>query len=172
MKLLSPKHFLLLFLSISTILSCSKDEDPLLNAQVVGSWKLTELRSPIAFDINGDNIANANLLEELSCSNNEELSCDALGNVQSVYTYNYSHRIARVSANLYKHEVECGEELLAWATDYISEDQDIYFLERKSYIKGNQLFTRYESSIDIYNADYSQIIDSIDLTMVYTKIAE
>ena len=172
MKLLCPKHFLIYLSCFLLFCSCEKEEMVIQYSEVVGKWKLTELRSPIAFDINNDGISSFNILSELNCTNDEVLNFDALGGVQSVYTFNYSHKIAETSAGTYMHEVECGNELLAWATDYLNEGSDVYFLERKSEIKGNQLFTKYENSIDIYNSDFSEIVESLEVIMVYTKIQD
>lgn len=168
MKLLSPNYFLLI-LGILFLNSCEKDNETIVDAELIGQWKLTELRTPVAFDINQDGIANTNLLLELDCKNEELLSFDALGGVQSVYTYNYDLKTAQTSDG-YIHQVDCGEELLAWATDYVSEDGGIYFLERVSRVKGNKLYTTYENSLDIHSSDFSEVIESLEVTRVYTKV--
>jgi len=64
MKILKIKLLIIVLITVSTLLSCSKDENNL-PSQLVGEYELIEYKSEIELDLNADGIKSDDILGEL-----------------------------------------------------------------------------------------------------------
>jgi hypothetical protein len=141
-------------------------------ASVEGEWKLTGYNSVTGFDINDDGVKSVNLLEEIECTNNETLIFDSNGVMSSNNTFNPKIDIALKdgSKSEYVFNVECDlEGVIGFATGYSQNGDIITYKNHSASIIENQIFIVFENAIEIYNADYTEVIETQDLTLVYTK---
>ncbi len=167
-KFISILYFIFVFAFLS---SCSKD-DINSDSSVVGSWQLTTWSVFIPIDLNNDAIASNNLLNEATCNNNETLIFESNGTVSSNSTYNPQVNISLVNGTTdnYSFDVDCDTEgTIGIAGIYTQNNNSITLFNTTAVISGNQLTVVYENAIDIYNEGFTEIVDTKDLTMVYTK---
>ncbi|MEJ2112847.1 MAG: hypothetical protein P8X62_03775 [Flavobacteriaceae bacterium] len=167
MKNLAPK--LIILIAILFLTSCTA-EDIDDNINVIGAWKLTTWTIDVPVDLNNDTIFSMNLLDEVSCDNNEILIFDTKGIVSSNHTFNPNIDIALISNEKYIFNVECGVGTIGFATSYAQIDYNtVQFNSIESTINGNKLSTVYKNAIKIYNEDFSEVVEIKDLTLIYTK---
>ncbi|OUS01925.1 hypothetical protein A9Q86_04550 [Flavobacteriales bacterium 33_180_T64] len=150
--------------------SCSSDDIDV-NSSIIGSWKLTNYNIGVSVDIDKDDIENLNLLNELNCSNNEILIFESNGTVSSNDTFNPNIDISKSNLNGdYVFYVECAEGVIGFATLYNTlNDDTVEFNDKPSAIIGNTLTRVFENVIEVYNEDFSEIIETKHLTLIYTK---
>jgi hypothetical protein len=142
------------------------------DSSVVGSWQLTTWSVFIPIDLNNDAITNNNLLNEATCDNNETLIFESNGTVSSNSTYNPQVYISLVNGTTdnYSFDVDCDTEgAIGLAGTYTQNNNSITLFNTTAVINGNQLTVVYENAIDIYNEGFTEIMDTKDLTLVYTK---
>jgi len=153
--------------------SCSSDDmDDANNAFVVGTWQLTAWNIEGGFDINNDGVINTNLLNEIDCSRNENLLFENNGVVSLNTTFNPEINIIllNVETEEYNFDIVCDTEgVISLATEYTVKDSNITIGETEATIQGNQINLVFEDRIKIYNEDKTEIIETKDLTLVYTK---
>lgn len=162
--------FLSFFIALS-VQSCSKDNEDQFTNDLIGSWKLTAWNVEDGFDINKDGVADTNLLNEIDCPNEEVLVFDNNGIVSSDNTFNPTLKIALTSTieSRYSFNVECSEGIVGFSTNYSQNNGSVIIQERVASLDNNQLTRVFVGAIKIYNEDYTQVISTRDLTMVYTK---
>jgi hypothetical protein len=168
---------LLLNLSYAILLvcftSCSTDDTQDSNdSPIVGVWELTAWNVEEAFDFNNDGTANTNLLNEINCSRNETLFFENNGVVSLNTTFNPDLNISLLNneTNTYNFDVTCDTEgVVSLATEYTIENSMITIGESVAEIEGGQMFLVFEDRIKIYNEDFTEVFDTKDLTLVYSK---
>jgi hypothetical protein len=171
-KFFSIISFILVF-AFST--SCFKDQDDLNalnNFSVVGTWELTNWTLQIPIDLNDDAISSINLLDEALCNNNETLTFDTDGIVASNMSYNPQVTISLTNGTTdnYIFDVECDMDGSIGAFGSYTQNNDfITLFETTATLNGNQLTVVYEDAIDIFNEDLNEVVETKDLTLVYTK---
>jgi len=168
---------LILNLCIAFILvcftSCSTDDmQDSNNSSITGVWKLTAWNIEGGFDINNDGTISSNLLNEIDCSRNETLFFDNNGIVSLNTTFNPDIDIALLNETTdeYSFDITCDTEgVISLATEYTVENSVIMIGESEAMIKGNQISLVFEDRIKIYNVDFTEVIETKDLTLVYNK---
>lgn len=164
-------------LSIITILflftSCADNDDN--PSKLVGTWELTSWSINIPFDVNVDTVESLNLLEEISCANNETLVFKTDGTLYSNDSFNHNIKITLLNetTNMYRVNVECNEEgTISFATTFRqSTDTMVSYNDIEStIIDNNQLISVYKDAVNIYNEDMTEVIATKDLTLVHTKL--
>lgn len=157
-------QFLLLFILIT---SCSDSKN------IVGNWKLVSWDIGIEIDANGDGIKNSNLLIESDCMNKELLKVEENGTISSKFTFNPTVRINKVDS--YNIKVECPKGSIGFASSYTIEN-DRLLLDSEGYYEiiqyeeeGIGLKRTFKNAIKIYNYDFSEVTETRDLTLIYTK---
>ena len=169
----APKmNKIIVFLCFSSLLltSCYKDSDD--EMTVEGVWELTAYNVVDGFDINNDGIASVNLLNELSCSNNETLVFNSKGIVTSNQTFNPNIEIslANGTSNNFIFNVKCDAEgTIGYATNFTVNGNMVLINDSVSTLNGNKLSRIFVDAIKIYNQDFTQMVATKDVTLVYTK---
>jgi hypothetical protein len=170
MKHLHSILFVLL-LSIS-ITSCSSDDENI-TSSVVGVWELTEWNANFFVDLNNDTLFNGNLLEEIDCANNEILRFEDNGVVTSSDTFNAKIEIFQQEVNselLYNANIECADGgSIGFASSYIETNNTVEFNGSVSELIGNQIIRTFVDAIKIYNEDFTELVETRDLRLIYTK---
>ena len=70
----------------------------------------------------------------------------------------------------YIFDIECSEGYVSFAAIYIQENSNtVEFNNHTSVITNNELIRVYENAIEIYNEDFTEIVEVKNLTLVYTK---
>ncbi|MBU2929707.1 hypothetical protein [Winogradskyella psychrotolerans] len=158
--------FLIGLLGLTT--SCSDKNEH----GVVGTWLLATRTVDIPFDVNKDGVFNTNLIAEIDCNERETLTFETNGTVSSGNEFSNVLRYFKDdSTNVYSINVDCNKEgIISFASEYsIIEENTIKVSNRIYVLKSDTLTTVYKNAIDIYNEDFTDIIETRDLTQVYTK---
>jgi hypothetical protein len=164
------KFFLLLSFAFICLVSCSSDDTS--DMTVEGTWKLVSWNVPDGFDINNDSIKSLNLLDEIDCTNNETLLFENNGIVSSNQTFNPKIEIALSNEilNTYTFNVVCDNEgVVSFASNYTQNGNTIVLNEGTASIKSNELSRVFLDAIKIYNEDFTAVIATKDLTLIYIK---
>ncbi|MFD0989595.1 hypothetical protein ACFQ1R_05770 [Mariniflexile jejuense] len=151
------------------LVGCSSDAD---DDTINGVWVLTEWNIANGFDINNDGIISTNILNEIDCVNNETLVFDTNGVVTSNNTFNPSINIALVNgtSNNYLFNVECDQEgIISFASNFTVNGNMVLINDGVATVNGNTLSRVFTNAIKIYNENFTQVIATKDLTLVYTK---
>ncbi|MFD1014519.1 hypothetical protein [Winogradskyella rapida] len=161
------KAFLILCL-VGVTTACSDND----KSKVIGVWELTTRTIAIPFDVNEDGVANTNLVEEIDCNSLETLTFEENGSV-------YSGNEASVLMQFYKHDeddtyglqVDCNKEsLISFASSYDEVNANTVQISGRNYeIQGDTMTVVFEDAITIYNEDFSEALETKDLTLIYTK---
>lgn len=150
--------------------SCSNDDTLDTNNTVVGEWKLTTWSIDVPINLNDDDIFSYNLLDEINCSNNETFVFENNGQVSNNDTFNAKIDIKKIEeTNRYDFSIECGEGYVSYATTYTQNSNIVDFQDIESVISGNTLTRVFENAIEIYNEDFTEVIETKNLTLIYTK---
>ena len=161
----------LLFLStcFTLILSCSKD-DP--KNPVVGNWKLLTWTVDIPFNLDNNEVSSLNFLDKTACSVNETLTFDKNGIATSHDTFNPEDtiRLKDGTSDVYFIEEICAEGSIGFSTEYTKvSEQHIELNGVVGVLQDERLTFVYVNAIKIYNEALTEVIQSKDLTLVYTK---
>ena len=160
--------FVLVFSIVMLLVSCSKEESNT-ESILIGDWRLTGYDIGVEVDVNKDDHFNLNLLDELDCLNNEVLTFESNGVVASTDTFNPIMEISRSSLGEYSFDVECVDGIIGLATSYTFDGNSVIYSNRTSVLSGNILTRVIEDVIEVYNEDLSAVIETRDLTLIYTK---
>lgn len=157
-------NILLLLFSFFVINSC-QDKNPL-----YGEWKLSSWYIGIEIDLNKNGIKSSNLLQEVDCINKEILTVNSDGTLNAVNTFSPEVKISKASDN-YIFDVNCNKGSLGFATSYkIAGDKIVIEPNNQVYLfNGNQLTRVFKNAIKIYNADFTKVLETKDLTLNYIK---
>jgi Ca2+-binding EF-hand superfamily protein len=160
--------FLIILISLFSF-ACSDEmyEFP----SVEGKWILSEYNVTDGFDINNDGEINVNLLKEIDCLNSEILIFESTGIVSSMSSFNPDiHINLAEDTNEYIFEVRCDREgLIGWATSYIQTGETISYSNATATVMNEELHVVFEDALNIYDINNTQVIETHDLIMVYTK---
>ena len=154
---------------VLTSTSCFTDAD---DKTINGVWALTEWNIEDGFDINNDGIINTNILNEIDCVNNETLVFESTGVVSSNFTFNPTIEIALVNgtSNNYIFNVVCDEEgFISFATTFTINGNVILINGSEGTLEGNKLSRVFVDAIKVYNEDFTEVIATKNLTLVYSK---
>ncbi|WP_308991203.1 hypothetical protein QLS71_002010 [Mariniflexile litorale] len=163
------KIILALTLVALLLTSCSHDSD---HNTINGVWILTEWNVADGFDMNNDDIVNTNILNEIDCVNNETLVFESTGMVSSNKTFNPTIEIAlqNGTSNNYIFNIVCDEEgSISYASNYSKNGDVVLINDAIATVKNNKLTRVFIGAIKIYNEDFTEVLASKDLTLVYTK---
>lgn len=165
--------FTLLTLCILAFTSCSSEdiENPN-NSSIVGVWELTAWNVVNGFDFNNDGIISTNLLNEINCTKEETLVFEANSVVSLNTTFKPDIEIAQSNSinSEYSFNINCDTDgVVSLATSYTFDGNNIVFGETIASIDGNQITIVFMDTIEIYNEDVTEVIETRDLTLVYTK---
>lgn len=139
---------------------------------VEGMWKLTAYNVDNGFDINNDGIKSINILDEIDCANNEFLTFEPNGVISSNLTFNPDIRIVLLDGTTdeYVFNVTCDNEgVIGFAANYTQNGETITYNNKNVSIIDNQLYVVFKNAVKIYNEGFIEVVDTKDLTMVYTK---
>lgn len=113
-----------------------------------------------------------NLIDQTSCDVNEILSFDSNGIVTSEDTFSprITIRLKETAADEYMLEEICAEGVIGYATDYSHEASgEVQFNNTVGVVVNNQLTVVYKNAVKVYNETLTEVVESKDLTLVYTK---
>lgn len=162
-------HFLCAVLMLALFTNCTKDD---VKVSILGTWKLTTWTIDVPLDLNSDTITSTNLLDEVSCANNETLVFETNGVMSSNNSFSPKIEIVLLNNTIdtYVFDIECLEGVIGFATTYIHTSDDvIVFNDKEALVNGNQLICVYEDAIKIYSENMSNILETKDLKLVYTR---
>lgn len=165
------KVSLILVICLVFLSSCAKEEIKI-HSQVIGEWKLTSYTIGSAFDIDKDGTSHLNLLNEMDCVNNEVLRFETTSVVYSNETYNPTIDISKSGVdNAYNFNIECSEGIIGFATSFSQVTSNTFQFNDKTFIISNNSFDIIlEDEVEIYNEDFTQIIETRDLVLTYSKL--
>lgn len=151
--------------------SCGK-EDSKNQSLVIGEWKLTSYSIGDFFDVDKDGTSNLNLLNEINCVNNEILKFETTNVLSSNETYNPIIDIYKSEIdNTYDFNIECADGVIGFATSFSQIDTDTFEFNDKTFTISNDSFDMIiEDEIEIYNEDFTAVIETRDLVLSYSKL--
>ncbi|MBO3098858.1 hypothetical protein [Gelidibacter pelagius] len=161
----------LLFFTFSLILLLSSSKNEVRNP-VIGAWELTTWTVGIPIALNDNAQFTTNLLDQTSCDVNEILSFDSNEIVisEDSFSPNVTIRLKDGTSDVYLVEETCAEGAIGYATDYSQDTNgDIQFNGTVGVVTNNRLTVIYKNAIKIYNEALTEVIESKDLTLIYTK---
>ena len=161
MKNMRP--FFIVFVLFLTVISCSD------NNLIIGEWKLSSWDIGMEMDINKDDIKSLNLLDEVECTNKEILTVKLDSTLNSINTFNPIAKISKLNSK-HNFNIECSEGSLGFASSYKFIDNKLKLETGGEFLlEEGQLVRTFENAINIYNEDFTEVIDKQDLTLTYTK---
>lgn len=161
------KKLHLLLFTLIILLVCFSCKN--INNDIVGNYVLTSWDIGMEFDINRDNTSNFNLLKEFKCSNSELLSVKSDQTISSVNTFSPTVKISKRDSDYYG-TVDCAEGSIGFATSYLAEGNNLKLdTDETIVVKNNQLIRTFEKAIKIYNQDFTEVIETKDLILTYSK---
>ncbi|WP_179334489.1 hypothetical protein [Winogradskyella costae] len=158
----------LLIVLLSSAVSCSDNNEH----HVIGVWLLTTRTIDLPFDVNKDGVSNENLIKELDCNTKETLTFENNGTVFSGNEFSNPLKYYKEEGtNEYKIISDCNTEgIISFASEFqIIEETTIKISNRDYVLSGDTLTTIYKNSVKIYTEDFSEVIETKDLKLIYTK---
>ncbi|WP_139181030.1 hypothetical protein [Winogradskyella thalassocola] len=158
----------LLIVLLGSMMSCSDKSEH----DVIGVWLLTTRTIDLPFDVNQDGVSNTNLVAEIDCNKTETLTFENNGTVSSGNEFSNPLKYYKEEGtNVYRIISDCNTEgIISFASEFeITEESTIKIYDRVYVISGDTLTTIYENSIKIYNEDFTEVIETKDLKLIYTK---
>ena len=158
----SALYNLVFLFSISFFVSCSS-EDTTENS-IIGTWELTSYSVGLEVDINNDEVANMNLLNEMDCDYNETLGFDTGSLMTHQIDYMPTFKVHKIEDRDYVFDVTCDEGIISTAGTYSLEDLN------ESYIITDTTITHIlENAIQVYDEDQTAVIETLTVTKTYAK---
>jgi len=160
--------YLFLVLSVFAFAtSCSKDK---INSddELVGEWKLVAWEIDTALDLDRDSVDHKNLLEEINCENKEILGFESVGTYYDVNSFNPVFKIALVNDTEYVLDLQCSEGSIGAAASYSVIGNEVMVNQNVMVTLEGDILYRYKI-LNIYNADFSEVIDTIEMKIIYKK---
>jgi len=161
------KAFFILCLAIAMI-ACTKSD----KSKAVGVWQLTTRTTDIPFDVNNDGVFSTNLVDEIDCNDIETLTFEENG---TVFSGNEASVIMKyfktADTNSYGLNIDCNKEgIISFASSYNEIDEDTIQVSGRNYvIDNNTMTTIFKDAVKVYNEDFTEIIETRDLKLVYKK---
>lgn len=163
-KIISKVYFVILL----ALASCATEpiEETIDSRYILASWTVN-----IPIDLNQDGVYSLNLLDEIACNYNEELVFNSLGDVVSNGTFNPQVNVVfNKFSEDYHFSVDCDTEgSIGLATNYTLSGDKVLFSNKVGTIKGDELILVFKKAVNIYNQDFSRVLEEKDLTLVYRK---
>ncbi|ARV08879.1 hypothetical protein BTO05_04215 [Winogradskyella sp. PC-19] len=158
------KILLLISITFFTVISC-QDTNPL-----YGEWKLSSWYIGVEIDLDKNGIKSTNLLDEVDCDNKEVLTIKSDGTLNAVNTYNPIVKISKNNSK-YVFDVNCNKGALGFASTYKTVGDTVVIAPNNEefIFSGKQLTRVFKNAIRIYNNDFTEVIETKDLTLSYTK---
>lgn len=155
--------FVFLFM-LFTGFSCNDDANPILGDWVLSSWSIG-----VQMDVNNDKVTSQNLIDEATCDNQEVLSVKVNKTIGAVNTFSPTVKVSKINS-VYKFNVQCANGGLGFASSYKQVDNKLKLDDGSEFLIQNQNLVRvFKDAITVYNEDFSQVIETKDLTLIYTK---
>ena len=139
---------------------------------LIGAWQLSEWHIDQGFDINGDGVKSANLLKEIHCPNKEVLIFEPHNVVLFNATFNpIINVLSTVNApSTYDFNVDCDEQGgISHATSYSFEGGHLRLGDKDVKLENNKISIIYKDKIKVYSQDSTEVIETKDLIVIYTK---
>ncbi len=116
--------------------------------------------------------AHLNLLNEIDCVNSEILKFETTGILSSNETYNPTIEISKSEIdNTYDFSVECQEGIISFDTSFSQIDADTFqFNDKEFTIVNNSFNILLVDEIEIYNEDFTTVLETRDLVLTYSKL--
>jgi purine-nucleoside phosphorylase len=165
------KILLLIFISLVALTSCSSGEE-INDLSIHGSWKLSSYIIERPFDINKDGVENLNLLNEIDCVANETLIFDKDGTFISDDSFHHEINISKHEEGVYVFDIECSDGYISTSSTYKVNSNGIITINNVEFahsINGNKMTRNFPDFIEVYNEDFTEVIEYKDLTLVYVK---
>lgn len=159
----------LLIVLLSFTISCSDKSEH----DVVGVWLLTTRTIDIPFDVNQDDISNTNLVAEIECNKTETLTFENNGMVSSGNEFSNPLKYYKEDdTNVYRIISDCNTEgIISFASEFeITEENTIKISDRVYTLNGDALTTVYKDAVEIYNEDFTEVLETKDLTLIYSRL--
>ncbi|MBU3821717.1 hypothetical protein KO566_06565 [Flavobacteriaceae bacterium XHP0103] len=159
------KVYVIILLALT---SCSTEP---IEEAIDSKYKLASWTVNLPVDLNNDGISSLNLLDEITCSNDEVLVFNTQGNVLSNNAFNPEISIVfdKFTKN-YQFNVECDVEgNIGLAANYTLSGDKIIFNNNMATIKGDKLIMIFKKAVNVYSKDFTQVLEEKDLTLVYHK---
>lgn len=159
--------------SLSTFLAaCSKDSSEQDLAPLNGVWQLTAWNVNESMDMDKDGVAHTNILDEISCPNNETLEFDANGVVTFNNAFNPNIKITalnNVVANL-DIKIVCDNGSIGSASTYVLKGNTITMGSTIAVLNGNEIDILRKGKFKILGSDMATVLFTMDVMEVYTKM--
>ncbi|MFH4967360.1 hypothetical protein V8G61_04060 [Gaetbulibacter sp. M240] len=158
---------------LTTLFACTEDNSKTAEAEFMdGVWQLTAWNVSEALDMNNDGVASNNLLNEISCSNNEILEFDSSGIALFNNTFNPSLEIISQNSLLesLRANIICNPGVIGAATTYSKNGNIITLGSETAIISGDQITIQRKDKLKVFDADMSKIVVTKDVDAVYTKL--
>ncbi|MFK7832517.1 MAG: hypothetical protein AB8B52_04500 [Winogradskyella sp.] len=162
---------------MSLFLNSCEDEDNTAEVNnLLGTWKLTKIITPEAYDINSNGTSSLNLLDELNeieginCLSNETLTFGVNNTVEIATTSDFDIQIYKVG-DMMAFDIDCDPFNEVYVTDWSQNGNNIIIdgdEESIVNIAGDELSFVIEDYFDILNLDTDEQLYE-DATFVYTK---
>ena len=149
-------------------MSCSDKSEH----DVIGVWLLTTRTIDLPFDVNQDGVSNTNLIAEIDCNKTETLTFDNNGTVSSGNEFSNPLKYYKENdTNVHRIISDCNTEgVISFASEFETiEKSTIKISDRVYELSGNTLTTVFENSVKIYNEDFTEVIETKDLKLIFTK---
>ena len=158
------KKLSLIFLIIISFLSCNNENN------IYGEWQLKSWDIGVDMDLNKDAIKSSNLLDEVECNNDEVLTLKQNNTLASVNTFSPVIKIFKLNSD-YMFNIECSEGSLGYASAFKVEVDKVLLDQGGEFTTGenNQLTRIFKKAVKIYNSDFSEVLETKDLILTYTK---
>ena len=158
---------------LSLLFACNQDKSEFKETELLdGVWRLTAWNVSEALDINNDGVVSNNLLNEISCLNNEILEFNASGIASFNNTFNPSLEI--ITQNNLQEDlsisINCNPGVIGAATTYSKKGNTITLGSEIAIINGDEITIERKDKLKVFNADRSKIVDTHDVDAVYTKL--
>lgn len=163
--------FCLLFLAITFIVLSSISTNEVKNP-LIGGWELTNWTVGLPVNLIDTNEFTTNLLDQTSCDVKEVLTFDNNGIVTSENTFGpkITIRLKEGTSDVFMFEEICGEGQIGYAAQYVGDSNgNVQFNNIVGVVVDRQLTVIYKDAIKIYNETLTEVVESKDLTLVYTK---
>nr|WP_321228295.1 hypothetical protein [uncultured Psychroserpens sp.] len=108
----------------------------------------------------------------MDCVNSEILKFETTGVLSSNETYNPTIEISKSEIdNTYNFSIECQEGVISFATSFSQIDADTFqFNDKEFTIINNSFNIVLVEEIEIYNEDFTTVLETRDLVLTYSKL--
>lgn len=135
-----------------------------------GQWQLVSWSVGLEMDLDKDGNTSLNLIEETRCDNNEFLTLNNKGILKSEKTFNPTLNIFKTKSG-YKFSEKCNKGSIGFSNGFTIEGNDVKLDVGGKYelLDGN-LVRVFEGAINVFNSDFSEVLETRDLVLTYKKL--